>query len=114
MSFTWPGVWPRTDPPWDPALVYPPPGTADLWRPDPPRAEALEALLGERRARVLLELDRPACTLQLARRLQVSAGGVNGHLSVLRQAGLVSRRREGRRVIYTRTAIGDTLGGQSR
>ena len=60
--FTWPSVWPRTDPPWDPALVYPPPGTADLWRPDPPRAEALEALLGARRARVLLELDRPACT----------------------------------------------------
>jgi hypothetical protein len=111
--FTWPSVWPRTDPPWDPALVYPPPGTADLWRPDPPRAEALKALLGERRARVLLELDRPASTLELARRMQVSAGGVNSHLSVLRQAGLVSRRREGRRVIYTRTAIGDTLGSVS-
>ena len=112
--FTWPSVWPRTDPSWDPALVYPPPGTADLWRPDPPRAEALNALLGERRARILLELDRPACTLELARRMHVSAGGVNSHLSVLRQAGLVSRRREGRLVIYTRTIIGDTLAGQSR
>lgn len=111
--FTWPGVWPRTDPPWDPALVYPPPGTADLWRPDPPRAEALEALLGERRARVLLELDRPASTQDLARRMEVSAGGVSTHLSILRRAGLVSRRREGRRVIYTRTAVGDTLGSQS-
>ena len=112
--FTWPSVWPRTDPPWEPALVYPPPGTADLWRPDAPRAEALKALLGERRARVLLELDRPECTLQLARRMHVSAGGVNSHLSVLRRAGLVSRRREGRRVIYTRTALGDTLAGDSR
>ena len=85
--FTWPSVWPRTDPPWDPALVYPPPGTADLWRPDAPRAEALKALLGERRARVLLELDRPECTLQLARRMHVSAGGVNSHLSVLQAGG---------------------------
>jgi DNA-binding transcriptional ArsR family regulator len=69
--------------------------------------------LGERRARVLLELDRPASTAELARRMQVSAGSANTHLSVLRRAGLVSRRREGRRVIYTRTASGDTLGGQS-
>jgi hypothetical protein len=111
--FTWPGVWPRTDAPWDPALVYPPPGTAEIWQPEPPRAEALKALLGERRARILLELERPASTLELAGRLHVSAGGVNGHLSVLRRAGLVSRRREGRRVIYARTAIGDTLGTQS-
>ena len=111
--FTWPSVWPRTDPPWDPALVYPPPGTADVWRPDPPRADALKALVGERRARVLLELDRPACTLELAQRMQVSPGGVSDHLSVLRRAGLVNRRREGRRVIYTRTAIGDALASEA-
>jgi hypothetical protein len=109
--FTWPSPWPRTDPPWDPALVYAPPGTGDLWGPGPPRAEALQALLGARRARVLLELDRPASTLQLAERMQVSAGGVNTHLTVLRQAGLVTRRREGRRVIYARTATGDNLAG---
>ena len=108
--FTWPRVWPRTDPPWDPALVYPPPGTADVWRPDPPRREALTALLGHRRAQILLELDRPASTLELAQRMRVGAGSVNSHLSVLAREGLVSRRREGRRVIYTRTTIGDTLG----
>ena len=54
--FTWPSVWPRSDPPWDPALVYPPPG-----------------------------------------------------ISVLRRAGLVCGRREGRRVIYARTATGEAL-----
>ncbi len=107
--FIWPRVWPRTDAPWDPALVYPPPGIADLWAPDPPRADALKALLGKGRAQVLLELDRPACTLELAQRLEVSPGGVSNHLSTLRHAGLVSRRREGLRVIYTRTAVGDTL-----
>jgi DNA-binding transcriptional ArsR family regulator len=107
--FTWPSVWPRTDPPWDPALVYPPPGIADLWTPDGRREDALESLLGRRRAQVLLELDRPTSTLELARRMDVSPGSVSEHLTVLRRAGLVSRRREGRRVIYARTVTGDDL-----
>lgn len=108
-AFTWPRVWPRTDPPWDPALVYPPPGIGDLWSAGEPPDHALESLLGRRRARVLLELHRPASTLDLARRLGVSAGGVSDHLKVLREAGLVSGRREGRQVIYARTAKGDAL-----
>jgi DNA-binding transcriptional ArsR family regulator len=107
--FTWPNVWPRTDPPWDPALVYPPPGIADLWMPDGRRDDGLESLLGRRRAQVLLELDRPTSTLELARRMGVSAGSVSEHLTILRRAGLVTRRREGRRVIYARTATGDDL-----
>jgi DNA-binding transcriptional ArsR family regulator len=110
-AFTWPNVWPRTDPPWDPALVYPPSGIADLWASDGRRDDALESLLGRRRARVLLELDRPACTLELAQRLGVGAGSVSDHLTILRRAGLVMRRREGRRVIYARTAKGDDLAG---
>ena len=32
-AFTWPLVWPRTDPPWDPALVYTLPGVGKLWAP---------------------------------------------------------------------------------
>lgn len=107
--FTWPNVWPRTDPPWDPALVYPPSGIADLWTPDEARNDALESLLGRRRARVLRELDRPSSTLELARRMGVSAGSVSEHLTVLRRAGLVMRRREGLRVVYARTARGDDL-----
>jgi len=39
----------------------------------------------------------------------VSPGSVSDHLTVLRRAGLVTRRREGRRVIYARTARGDDL-----
>jgi DNA-binding HxlR family transcriptional regulator len=108
-AFTWPDVWPRTDPPWDPALVYPPSGIGDLWRSADPDDDALATLIGRRRARVLRELDRPAATLQLARRLGVGPGAVSDHLSVLRRAGLVTRRREGRLVIYARTAQGDTL-----
>jgi DNA-binding transcriptional ArsR family regulator len=54
---------------------------------------------------------RPSCTLELAGRMEASPGGVSDHLTVLRQAGLVTRRREGRRVIYTRTAKGTSLCG---
>jgi Family of unknown function (DUF5937)/Helix-turn-helix domain len=110
-AFTWPSVWPRTDPPWDPALVYPPAGTADLWIPDTHDDDALEALLGRRRARILRELDRPASTLELAARIGVGAGSVSDHLGVLRRAGLVARRRDRRQVIYSRTASGDAMCG---
>lgn len=108
-AFTWPRVWPRTDPPWDPALVYPPAGIGDLWEPNGPDDEALESLIGRRRAWILRELDRPGATLDLAGRMGVSAGGISDHLSVLRRAGLVTRRRDGRRVVYARTLAGDTL-----
>lgn len=110
-AFVWPKVWPRTDPPWDPALVYPAPGIGDLWAAGEPRDNALESLIGRRRSRILAELARPASTLELARRLNVSAGGVSEHLSVLRRAGLVARRREGRQVIYVRTSKGHNLCG---
>lgn len=108
-AFTWPLVWPRTDPPWDPALVYPPPGLAELWTPDEDSEDALGELLGRRRARILLELARPASTLDLSRRMGVSAGGISEHLGVLRRSGLVVGRREGRRVVYSRTSRGDEL-----
>jgi hypothetical protein len=49
--------------------VYPPPGVADLWTPDARRDDPLASLLGRRRAQVLLELDRPASILELARRV---------------------------------------------
>jgi DNA-binding transcriptional ArsR family regulator len=86
-------------------VVYPTSGIADLWAPDTRPDDALASLLGRRRAQVLFQLDRPASTLELAQRM----GSVSEHLAVLRRAGLVMRRREGRRVIYARTARGDDL-----
>jgi DNA-binding HxlR family transcriptional regulator len=67
------------------------------------------AKASQRRAQIPRKLDRPASTLQLARRMQVSAGWISDHLKVLRQAGLVTGHRDGHQVIYTRTAKGDTL-----
>ncbi|MCW2983959.1 MAG: ArsR family transcriptional regulator, partial [Conexibacter sp.] len=44
-----------------------------------------------------------------ARRLGASPAGVSTHLQVLRRAGLVSGRRDGRHVLYGRTRAGDLL-----
>jgi DNA-binding transcriptional ArsR family regulator len=111
--FAW-DVWPRTDLPWDPALTYQPPGIGDLWTTEPARGDALDALMGQRRATILRELERPAATVPLARRLDVSPGGVSSHLKVLHRAGLVTRRRDGREVVYSRTVSGDTLCASAR
>ena len=103
------GAWPRVEAPWEPALTYQPPGVGDLWLHDSAAADALADLLGRRRAALLKSLDRPASTRALAARTGWSAGGVNTHLTVLRRTGLVARRREGREVIYSRTAAGNAL-----
>jgi DNA-binding transcriptional ArsR family regulator len=106
-------VWPRVTAPWDPALTYQPPGVGDLWLQRPAEG-VLEELIGRRRAALLRSLQRPASTLVLARRTGWSPGGVNSHLAVLRRAGLVVRRRDGRQVVYTRTAAGDDLCRDAR
>jgi DNA-binding transcriptional ArsR family regulator len=103
------GVWPRVDPPWDPALTYQPPGVGDLWLRDAASHGALEELVGRRRAALLRSLERPASTRALALRTGWSPGGVSDHLGVLRRNGLVVRRREGRQVVYSRTDAGDAL-----
>jgi hypothetical protein len=103
------GVWPRVEPPWDPALTYQPPGVGDLWSRDTGASGVLEELIGRRRASLLRSLERPASTLALARRTGWSPGGVSTHLRVLRGAGLVVRRRDGREVMYSRTGAGDAL-----
>jgi DNA-binding transcriptional ArsR family regulator len=111
-AFAWPNVWPLSDPPWQPAIVYAPRGVAALWAPEEAGAGAeapLAGLLGARRAAVLLALDRPTATLELARRLAASPAGVSAHLQVLRRAGLVLGRRDGRAVLYGRTRAGDAL-----
>ena len=99
------------DPPWQPALIYPPRGVGDLWAPQRESSDALADLLGRRRARILAALGSEATTTELARRLAASPGGVSEHLGVLRRAGLVRARRDGRAVLYSRTATGDVLTG---
>ncbi len=111
-AFAWPDVVLITDPKWQPTIAYPARGAATLWEPGraaPP--DALGALLGRLRAGVLMALDRPRSTTDLARALGVSAGGVSQHLSILRAAGLVHGHRVGRVVLYLRSPAGDGLVG---
>lgn len=110
--FVWPKVAVYTDPPWPHGLIYPARGTAALLEPDhatPPGA--LADLLGRSRARLLTTLASPASTTQLAASLRLAPGAVGDHLAVLRRAGLVSRARSGRSVLYHRTPLGDALTG---
>jgi DNA-binding transcriptional ArsR family regulator len=100
-----------SDPSWQPTVVYPAPGAGALWEParDAPGRAALSALLGDRRAAILVALARSATTLELSGSLSASRAGVNEHLHVLSRAGLVTPRRDGRAVRYRRTAAGDAL-----
>jgi hypothetical protein len=108
--FVAPEVWAMTDAPWQPSVIYAPPGVADLWAPPAgDREAALGELLGRRRAEVLAALGTPVSTLDLAGRLGASPAGVSAHLRSLREAGLVTGRREGRAVLYARTPLGDAL-----
>jgi DNA-binding transcriptional ArsR family regulator len=108
--FVAPEVWAMTDAPWQPSVIYPPPGVGELWAPpERERGAALAGLLGERRAEVLAALGTPVSTLGLARRMGASPAGVSAHLKALRDAGLAGARREGREVLYARTPLGDAL-----
>jgi DNA-binding transcriptional ArsR family regulator len=107
--FAWPEVFAMIDEPWQPALIYTPRGVGTLWAPAEPDPGALEALLGARRAAILRSLRSPATTQDLAARLHASPAGVSEHLAVLRRAGLVSAQRDGRRVLYVRTAAGEQV-----
>jgi DNA-binding transcriptional ArsR family regulator len=71
--------------------------------------DAVAAVLGRTRALLLAELAAPASTSELAGRTGLSAGGVNQHLTALRDAGIVSAHRSGRGVLYMRTHVADSL-----
>ncbi|YCK42284.1 DUF5937 family protein [Actinomadura sp. ATCC 39365] len=108
--FAWPRVLSVTTPPYQPTVRYAPRGIATLWERrevNPP--EALAAVLGRTRARLLAELDQPASTRDLAQRAGLSEPGVNQHLTALRKAGLCTAHRTGRYVLYARTAVAETL-----
>lgn len=96
-------------PPWQPTLIYPARGVGTLWEEAPATPDGLARLLGATRAAVLTGLDAPCSTTELARRLGVSAAGASHHLVALRDAGLVAGRRDGRAVLYVRTATGDAV-----
>lgn len=93
----------------DPILVYP---------IDPPRhwmqpAEGgdgsdrhLTALIGTPRAALLQALATPLDTTQLATRSGLAVSSTSEHTRILRNCGLVTSTRQGRRVVHSLTPLG--------
>jgi DNA-binding transcriptional ArsR family regulator len=103
-AFIAPYVLTRLEPP---VVVYPARGMAALLDHGPiENGPALSRLIGPTRAEILALLEEPSTTTTLAHRLRRSPGNVADHLAVLRKAGLIARRRVGRRVLYWRTPLG--------
>jgi DNA-binding transcriptional ArsR family regulator len=65
-----------------------------------PDNDRLVILVGRGRATVLRALTRPSTTAGLARELGLAPSTVSEHLTALTAAGVVNRRRAGRRVLY--------------
>jgi DNA-binding transcriptional ArsR family regulator len=110
------GSWVAWELPRRYAVVYPVSGAQSPPGRVPGRATAsgLERLVGSNRARVLLHLDEPRSTTQLAVLTGLPLGAVGNHLRVLLDAGAVLRRRSGREVLYWRTQLGDGLVAAGR
>lgn len=110
-AFIFPRVIAILDPPSAPAtLCYPARGAGTLWFGSEHEADdALAKLIGGTRARILQALSEPAHTTALALRFGRSAGNIADHLAVLRSNGLITRTRYGRHVMYSRTALAETL-----
>jgi DNA-binding transcriptional ArsR family regulator len=109
-AFVWPIYQVILDEPWQPTIAYTPRGVANLWCSEPPPvAQSLELLLGKGRAEVLLSLEPPSSTLEIAKRLGLVPSSVSEHLGLLRQAGLVEAQRRGRFVYYRLSRTGSAL-----
>jgi DNA-binding transcriptional ArsR family regulator len=109
-TFAWPGVGVMAVSPWQPSLLYPARGVARLWAPEPPVGHArLAAVIGRTKATLLLALNEPAGTSDLATRLGLAASTVSAHLTALRAVGILTALRSGHQVRYRRTDLGESL-----
>ncbi|OKI52944.1 ArsR/SmtB family transcription factor [Micromonospora sp. CB01531] len=98
-----------------PAGTYPVRAVGTLWEVSPvPPGDPLARVVGAGRAALLSLLDTAATTTDLARRVGMSCGNVSQHLSALLAAGLITRTRQGRHVLYRNTEAGMALLRASR
>lgn len=94
------------DPSLPPVLVYPA-RQPEVSRPAAPGR--VVALLGRTRAGVLHAVSAPSTTGEIARRLLVSAATASEHMTVLRDAGLVTSQRYANSVLHALTPLGAAL-----
>jgi DNA-binding transcriptional ArsR family regulator len=99
--------------PWQPTIVYPSRGAGLVFEEADAPTDPLAPLLGRTRAGLLLALATPSSTSQLAALTGASIGATGDHLKVLLDAGLLTRGRVARSVVYRRTPLGDALAAAS-
>ena len=87
----------------EPVVSYAARGAGRVWEDEQQSDLGLVELLGRSRAEILRRLDVPRTTTGLSRDLELSPSTVSWHLSVMSASGLLASRREGRRVLYSRT-----------
>ena len=105
------------DPAWDaasvPMLVFS--ASMDLaacmhlWDGSRAPGNALNALVGRTRAAALNSVADGCTTTELARRVGVSLAAASQHATVLRDAGLITTRRQGSAVLHALTSLGAEL-----
>lgn len=101
-----------TEPPAQPTLYYPARGVTAGWARDATETTtALGALLGPARAEILLQAGQARTTSQVARDTGIAASTASHHLTVLRDAGLISSIRDGARMVHLRTPLGEAMVG---
>jgi len=101
-----------TEPPAQPTLFYPARGVTAGWARDETEiADALGALLGPARADILLRAGIARTTSQVARDAAIAVSTASHHLTVLREAGLISSERDGVRMLHLRTPLGEAMVG---
>lgn len=101
-----------TEPPAQPTLFYPAQGVTAAWARDPlAREQALAALLGPARARILLAAGEARTTSRVAADEGSAVSTASHHLTVLRDSGLIASERAGARMLHRRTPLGEALVG---
>lgn len=94
------------------AVSYGARGSGRVWQQGGREApHGLPDLVGRTRAALLERLDVPLSTTALAGALGLSISTVSEHLTVMSASGLLQSRRDGQRVLYWRTTVGDLLVG---
>lgn len=109
-SFCWQVPTKLYDADLPPVLVYPVRPDPDPLRPGGTAVRpSLVALLGRTRA-TALELVMTGCTTsELAQRCRISLAAASHQTAVLRDAGLIASRREGKHVVHEITQLGTAL-----
>ncbi|QWF85841.1 ArsR/SmtB family transcription factor [Amycolatopsis sp. CA-230715] len=97
------------DPRLQPVLAYPVTHHSEHEPAPEAMVARLSGALGRTRATILVALRTPASTTELAHRAALSPASISEQTTILRQAGLTTRRRHGQAVRHSITQLGRDL-----